>query len=151
MSHERGGEARRARSVEGVQDDRAIGRREGDAEPAHPVRHGRQASGDHGVGQCEAANAVRPRRGAARVEMLDHDAATGRGGVLGDHERTARAVGHDLEARGRTGERSAGRAPRERAVGAQALDAMFATLDDPKKFDAKAFSGAAKTFSDTVK
>jgi len=33
----------------------------------------------------------------------------------------------------------------------KALDAMFATLDDPKKFDAKAFSGAAKTFSDTVK
>lgn len=33
----------------------------------------------------------------------------------------------------------------------KALDAMFATLDDPKKFDAKAFSGAAKSFSDTVK
>ena len=33
----------------------------------------------------------------------------------------------------------------------KALDAMFATLDDPKKFDAKAYSGAAKTFNDTVK
>ena len=33
----------------------------------------------------------------------------------------------------------------------KARDAMFATLDDPKKFDAKAFSGAAKTFNDTVK
>jgi hypothetical protein len=33
----------------------------------------------------------------------------------------------------------------------KALDAMFATLDDPKKFDAKAFSGAAKTFNDTLK
>jgi Cytochrome c554 and c-prime len=33
----------------------------------------------------------------------------------------------------------------------KALDAMFATLDDPKKFDAKAFSGATKSFGDTLK
>jgi hypothetical protein len=33
----------------------------------------------------------------------------------------------------------------------KALDAMFATLDDPKKYDGKAFGAAAKTFNDTVK
>jgi len=33
----------------------------------------------------------------------------------------------------------------------KALDAMFATLDDPKKFDAKAFSGATKSFGETLK
>ena len=38
----------------------------------------------------------------------------------------------------------------DKAAG-DALDKMFGTLDDPKKFDAKTFSGAAKTFGDTVK
>jgi nitrate/TMAO reductase-like tetraheme cytochrome c subunit len=32
-----------------------------------------------------------------------------------------------------------------------ALDKMFGTLDDPKKFDAKTFSAAAKSFGDTLK
>ena len=38
----------------------------------------------------------------------------------------------------------------DKAAG-DALDKMFGTLDDPKKFDAKTYSGAAKTFGDTVK
>jgi Cytochrome c554 and c-prime len=32
-----------------------------------------------------------------------------------------------------------------------ALDKMLSTLDDPKKFDAKTFSGAAKSFGETIK
>jgi cytochrome c551/c552 len=33
----------------------------------------------------------------------------------------------------------------------KALDAMFATLDDPKKYDAKAYGSAAKAFAETLK
>jgi hypothetical protein len=38
----------------------------------------------------------------------------------------------------------------DKAAG-DALDKMFGTLDDPKKFDAKTFSAAAKSFGDTLK
>jgi hypothetical protein len=38
----------------------------------------------------------------------------------------------------------------DKAAG-DALDKMFGTIEDPKKFDAKGFSAAAKTFGDTVK
>jgi hypothetical protein len=33
----------------------------------------------------------------------------------------------------------------------KALDTMFGTLEDPKKYDAKAFGAAAKSFNDTIK
>jgi len=38
----------------------------------------------------------------------------------------------------------------DKAAG-DALDKMFGTIEDPKKFDAKGFGAAAKTFGDTVK
>jgi hypothetical protein len=37
----------------------------------------------------------------------------------------------------------------DKAAG-DALDKMFGTIEDPKKFDAKTFGGAAKTFGDTL-
>ncbi|HEU4370891.1 MAG TPA: multiheme c-type cytochrome [Methylomirabilota bacterium] len=45
------------------------------------------------------------------------------------------------------------KAPGKKAdpAASKALDAMFGTLDDPKKYDGKAFAGAAKAFSGALK
>ena len=44
------------------------------------------------------------------------------------------------------------KAPGQKAdkAASDAVDKMFAALEDPKKFDAKTFSGAAKIFGDTL-
>ena len=42
-------------------------------------------------------------------------------------------------------------APKADPAASKALDTMFGTLEDPKKYDAKAFGAAAKSFNDTIK
>jgi hypothetical protein len=96
---------------------------------------------------------------AAKVANREYDAAQTKK-LLGDLSGGADAIG---AVGPRAAEQAAmamdrlysaySKSPGQKAdpAAGKALDAMFATLDDPKKFDAKAFSGASKTFSDTVK